>query len=253
MSNNVNETLALVPKSELPEDYDNNNNSSKVIVDSLPYIDYLHPDYEAYALSLIEHEMKKDDTTKIHYKCNQHELSSSTNSIFLKNAPISQNEYKQLESNNGERLQDTTTFQKKIPESKTVLNPELKESAKILKIEIEKLRHDNINLQLQQIFESGQWRLYNTTLEEFSNRYQSIVDDKKRKIDDINAIRSSKQEAVYERLNKGHMMWADLVFKHCKLVVATNTLEVDVKKRRKELGISDKEVDGDNHDTEDTQ
>ena len=112
-------------------------------------------------------------------------MSSSTNSIFLKNAPISQNEYKQLESNNGERLQDTTTFQKKIQESKTVLNPELKESAKILKIEIEKLRHDNINLQLQQIFESGQWRLYNTTLEEFSNRYQSIVDDKKRKIDDI--------------------------------------------------------------------
>ena len=66
-------------------------------------------------------------------------------------------------------------------------------------------------------------------------------------------MRSSKQEAVYERLNKGHMMWADLVFKHCKLVVATNTLEVDVKKRRKDLGISDKEVDGDNHDTEDTQ
>ena len=58
MSNNVNESLALVPKSELSED-GNNNNSSKVIVDSLPYIDYLHPDYEAYALSLIEHEMKK--------------------------------------------------------------------------------------------------------------------------------------------------------------------------------------------------
>ena len=51
------------------------------------------------------------------------------------------------------------------------------------------------------------------------------------------------------------MTWADLVFKQIKLVMATNALEVDVKKRRKDLGISDKEVDGDkdNDDTEDTQ
>lgn len=249
MSNDVNGSLALIPKPELSED-DGDNNSTKVIVDSLPYVDYLHPDYEAYALSLIEHEMQTDDTTKLHHKCNQYQLNSSTNSDFLKNAPISQKEYKQLESNDGQGLEDTPTFQKTIQEPKKVVEQELKESTKILKTEIEKLRHDNINLQLQQIFESGQWRLYNSTLEQFSNRYQSIVDEKKRKIDDINSIRSSKQEAIYERLNKGHMVWADLVFKHCKLVMATNTLESDVKKRRKDLGISDK---NDNDDTEGTQ
>merc|ERR1719343_275685 len=190
-------------------------------LDSLPYIDYLHPDYEAYALSLIENEMQKDDTSKLHVQCDSFKIRSSKDSGFLKNAPVSQQEFKDLESRNGEPRSDNTgLFQKTIKEP-SKLDHISTESTSALKTEIEKLRHDNINLQLQQIFESGQWRLYNQSLEQFSNKYQSIVQEQKRKIDEINSIRASKQEGIYERLNKGHMKWADLVYKHCKLVIAT--------------------------------
>ena len=34
------------------------SNSNEIMLDSLPYIDNLHPDYEAYALTLIEEEMQ---------------------------------------------------------------------------------------------------------------------------------------------------------------------------------------------------
>merc|ERR1719242_2265433 len=35
-----------------------------ITLDSLPYIDNLHPDYEAYALTLIEEEMQKMEQEK---------------------------------------------------------------------------------------------------------------------------------------------------------------------------------------------
>jgi len=209
-----------------------------VHLDSLPYIDYLHPDYETYALSLIENEMQKDDPTKLHTQCDRYKIRPSNDNCFLKNALVSQQEYKELESRNGEPRRDNTALFQKIIQEPRKLGQISTEATSSLKIEIEKLRHDNVNLQLQQIFESGQWRLYNQSLEQFSNKYQSIVQEQKRKIDDINGVRASKQEAIYERLNKGHMKWADLVYKHCKLAMATNKLEPDVKRRRKELGIS---------------
>ena len=51
------------------------------------------------------------------------------------------------------------------------------------------------------------------------------------------------------------MMWSDLLFKQYNLVVSTNTLEVDVKKYREDLGILGENVDIDKgiDDSEDTQ
>lgn len=267
MAEVANQSLALVPKIDTADDDDTNNFNNQsppatVIIDSLPYIDYLHPDYEAYALSLVEHEMQKDDPTRtrLHEKCSQFQLpndnNNSTNGNFLRNAPISLQEYKQLESRNGEpRTTDTSTilFHTTISEPQGALSNDenaWNESTKALKTEIEKQRHVNINLQLQQIFESGQWRMYNASLEQFSIKYQSIVANNKRKIDEINAIRASKQQGISDRLNQDNMKWADLVRKNCKLVLATDALEREVKRRRKDLGISDEDAAKDDDNLE---
>lgn len=39
------------------------NERKEIVLDSLPYIDQVHPDYEAYALTLIEEEMQKNAAT----------------------------------------------------------------------------------------------------------------------------------------------------------------------------------------------
>jgi len=264
--------LALLSKSDGVDDNSNikssDHKSPTIIIDSLPYIDYIHPDYEAYALSLIEHEMQKNDeqttattrTTQLHEKCNSYQLQLPNDNNFLFNAPISQKEYKQLESRDGEphnsnRNSSSNTFKKIIHEPQQLLssftsneeNKKWKDSIKELKIEIEKQRHININLQLQQIFESGQWRMYNASLEEVCNKYQAIANDKKRKIDEINALRASKQEGIHDKLMKFSGVWSDIIMKHCKLVLATDSLENDVKKRRLGLGILDDD-DGKNND-----
>mmetsp|Transcript_8154 Transcript_8154/g.23436 ORF Transcript_8154/g.23436 Transcript_8154/m.23436 type:complete len:222 (+) Transcript_8154:164-829(+) len=54
------------------------NDGTKVVFDSLPYIDQVHQDYEDYALALIDDEMSKVDMEKIHPRVQEMKICNRT-------------------------------------------------------------------------------------------------------------------------------------------------------------------------------
>ena len=72
--------------------------SNEIILDSLPYIDQIHPDYEAYALTLIEEEMEKIQPPSTSYDANKTPDFKSSK----KNHSINKTEYEALVARDGQ-------------------------------------------------------------------------------------------------------------------------------------------------------
>lgn len=219
---------------------DRETQSVEPCVDSLPYIDYLDQDYEAYALSLVEEEMKTSNPSSTHLA----HLKDLGEKPIFRNAPASKIEYESLLSREGQSFPASKQMDFHLLDNieepvGPLVNDEhaWKESLRCAKIELERAMRINTNLEIQQAFEGGQWRLYNASLEMFAKELSQELQLQKRQVDEINAKRAEIQEAIAPKLQNLNRKWGDLAVENLKLATATSTLDAEVKDLKSDLVI----------------
>jgi len=201
------------------------------VLDSLPYVDYMHEDYEAYALSLIEKEMKNIP---------QRSVPALEEPFFSTgDAKLVKARYEQLVANESLNFIDFTSSS--TCEPKGVLKTDehaWRESLRTAKSEFERQRIRQSILELQQAYDTGKWKMHNESLEAVSNGYKNMAELHRRSVDEVNANRTMMQEKVGPKLNELAHIYDDLLSKNKKLADATNILQKEVDTIKTDLGIS---------------
>jgi len=208
-----------------PADESNTAKQKSITLDSLPYIDNLHPDYEAYALTLIEEEMQKmeqekeespsspsDDFVLLRHLPNPLGMTNSadtTPTSFVTKAektPYSLNrtEYEDLVARNGQPRTDGVDFKKKMMQSSTISKSlkskgskakqgEWEDAISKAKIELEYERLRMVNAELQSEYESSLWKHHTQNLESISSEVKKKLTKQQMAVDQINARRKDAQ------------------------------------------------------------
>lgn len=203
--------------------------NQQVVLDSLPYIDQVHPDYEAYAMSLIEEEMKIMKTPE---NINESSLPK------FKNDSLNQVEYQQLVQRNGEPRSDAVDYLNIHKVNKNVQSIEDKKDAiNSLKIQLEHERIRQINLELENEFSSSIWKHHVRLLETSTKEMKTKLQHQLEQVDEINANRKESQEkrAMVE-LGKLNYRYQELVRKNQYLNKGIVALESEVQDLRTQSG-----------------
>jgi hypothetical protein len=220
--------------------------NQEVVLDSLPYIDQVpHPDYEAYAMSLIEEEMKTMEAPDMidssyssvpKFKSSNSKTGSEDDTLI-----INQLEYQHLVNRNGEPRSDTVDFTKihdcKV-DPKNVNSTEGKKNAiNSLKIQLEHERIRQTNLELEGEFSSSVWKHHVSLLEKSTNEMETQLQHQLMQVDQINANRKESQEkrAMVE-LGKLSYRYEELVRKNQHLNKGIVALDREVQNLRTQSG-----------------
>ncbi|GFH47808.1 hypothetical protein CTEN210_04284 [Chaetoceros tenuissimus] len=197
--------------------------TNQVVLDSLPYIDQVHPDYEAYAMSLIEEEMKTMEAPDPPSSSEPKFNSSSINHV----------EYQQLVERNGEARSDTVDFTK----IHTVDPKDKKKAIHSFKIQLEHERIRQVNLELEGEFSSSIWKHHVGLLEKSTSEVETQLQQQLMQVDQINANRKESQEkrAMVE-LGKLGYRYEELVRKNQHLNKGIVALENEVETLRAQSG-----------------
>lgn len=234
--------------SSLPSSTSKAKAKEVAMIDSLPYIDYFPEDYETYALSLIEEEMTKFTPSDYLGHIPPYKIEPSSL------GPLSRLEYDALVARNG--LPRPVSNEDNYPFTSVPMPPppsleendnsaSWKNSINQAKIYHEQLRSRLLNLELSTIFESGQWSMYNTCLDEQFQLLSSAVQKQRQHVDSINARRKQVQEKeVASTLRVLGERYYELVGRNQRLSNATFQLEEEVKRMRAVVGV--RTVDGSN-------
>ena len=213
-----------------------------VLLDSLPYIDYFPDDYEAYALSLIEEEMKSMEP-KSNYLSHLPPYTAEPRLL----ASLSRSDYQNLVARNGqprptsEQIQIALAKQATIqPPAKSLLNDDhgWKLSLRSAKIEFERQRSRQLNLELQQYYESDQWRLHTSKLGEEEEKMKHIVEQQQLRVDTINNKRKDLQEGAATKLERLTQQRHESIQRNHRLQRATAEIENDAKRMKMDLGMN---------------
>ena len=208
---------------------------NQVFLDSLPYIDQIHPDYEAYALTLIEEEMQKlQPPSQISYDAN------STAAFKSSKHAINKTEYESLVKRNGKSRDKTeeTKFTKcTVPEN---LSDKLQweKSIRQAKIELEYERLRQVNAELQSEYSSSLWKYHANEMESNSKFIKSCLEDQLMKVDTINARRKDMQEVqAAPKLVALNQRWAELIHKNRHLARGVGDAEDELVRLQKTTGV----------------
>lgn len=250
-------TSAIVTYDDSNEDYHSNHESQNtVILDSLPYIDNLHPDYEAYALTLIEEEMQNmanndnipSDEIRLRHLPNP--LGSNGNadttpafkSSKFNNESLNQNEYDSLVARGGQPRVDIIDYKDAMRSTKpsdTNNTDEWKEAIIKAKTELEHERLRMVKLELQSEYESSLWKYHTQKLETISNNVKSALSQQQMKVDKINARRQNMQiEKAAPKLHILNQKWDEGLNKVKVLANGVRMLSKEVEELRKITGVS---------------
>ena len=236
-----------------------------LVLDSLPYIDYSHPDYEAYAASLIEEEMSKfqphPDTISLpHLGRNVlddgprfgRRTDGGAGEASLSSPSINQREYAALAARGGaprpegEAYVPSSTHSTDLPalgeenDGGAILSSaeQLRQSIDRAKVALEHHRSRLTNLELQSEFESALWKHANAELER--GAVAALADGltvQRARVDDVNARRKTMQEEeAAPKLNRLGARWEELVGNNMRLSEATRLLQEEVARLRSEAG-----------------
>ena len=226
-----------------------------LVLDSLPYIDYSHPDYEAYAASLIEEEMTQfrphPDTISLpHLGRNvlNEEPRFGRRTDGGEVSSINRREYAALVERGGaprpegEAYVPTSTHSTDLPalgeEDGTISADQLRRSIERAKVALEHHRSRLTNLELQSEFESALWKHANAALER--GAVAALSDGltvQRARVDDVNARRKTMQEEeAAPKLNRLGARWEELVGNNMRLSEATRLLQDEVARLRNEAG-----------------
>jgi hypothetical protein len=196
------------------------------VLDSLPYVDAVHEDYEQYALSLIEDEMKILAAPKV----------GRLPSMKLR-SELLRNDYETLSKNpdNPAELQLSIRAQ----ESAENTVEEWRKSVKDARAEYEAERQRSAVLEIEKSDASTQqWKQFGTMLEDLQKNAEQQMTEEKNAVDVINAERQKHQEKVGHKLNLLSSQWQGTTQQYFKLQLATRDLESQVKSMRSQTAVS---------------
>ena len=203
--------------------------------DSLPYIDYQDADYEAYALSLVEHEMSHGEGLR-----EEHCVRLRTNKSdadLLKNAPLLKARYMELKD---ARSRGEDNVYANFSEANQVIHAPTDDDVMswdnalmLAKIKLEMERNRALHLELQTSELCEDWKYFlKTKVEQDLSRLKNFVVEKRIEVDRINGKRKTMQEEAVDNIQNLDRKWESLVDKRFRLLNACNEIEHDIKKSR---------------------
>ena len=188
-------------------------------MDSLPYIDQIHEDYEHYAASLIEEEMEKLDPAKSALKVNPLPPMKFRSAIL-------QNEYKYV-AETGETPSDRPTYHSDLQPPSDDSLASWEDAVKRAKIALEKERIRGTMLELEKEgVTAGQWKSFNEMLHNVG--IEKVLKLQQQRVDKINIDRQEYQEHVGNDLYRLTSQYHQLVDKVYQLKSAVATMEDSV-------------------------
>jgi len=258
------ETSATATATASAEQGQQQQPTGPLVLDSLPYIDYSHPDYEAYAASLIEEEMATfrphPDTVSLphlgrnvlaeepRFGRNSTRSGSAAGGDAQAHAQpppsINEREYAALVARGGAPRPGGESYVPPVPHSADLPPlvaddaPLLRQSIDRAKVALEHHRSRLTNLELQAEFESAAWRHGNAAAER--GPVAALSDGlavQRARVDEVNARRKTMQEEeAAPRLNRLGARWEELVGNNVRLSEATRLLQEEVARLREEAG-----------------
>jgi len=208
----------------------------EISLDSLPYIDQVHPDYEAYALTLIEEEMQSmTPPAPVTYShASIPDFKSSASAISL-----NQIEYTNLVNRNGQPRKENIDFYKIMkaksapPSDGSVAD--WQSAVQHAKKELEHERIRQTNLDLENEFASSLWKHHAQILERSSTATDKELQAQLLGVDQINAQRKEMQEVqAMNKLGKLNYRWEELIKKNLHLMKGVGELEKEIMPFREE-------------------
>ena len=213
--------------------------SSIPILDSLPYIDTIHPEYEHYAISLLEQEMQQVSSTsaELHPRVQQliqsaqHPTNPSRKRTRLvtgeeKEDVVVPNQ-KENSGTTGIKLTDVT--KEVFPSPPSSDHPtkidEWQTTVRKARIAYEKERVRSMELNIDQEMLSESWKRFNQDiLQPQLEQYQTLVQDEQYQVSKINLERQERQTKEYHAtLSQLQYQYHDLVQKISALRHAIDT------------------------------
>ena len=250
-ADNKNETSVVTASSE-----------NGIVLDALSYVEALDPNYEQYALSLVEAEMQQqqqqhqiagDDST-MHPTLRQSFgiLSDNNTDTFAKRAPLAAAAYEALVQKqrrqqhhsdvDGVVVNDTAAaattddddFDTKTSNNITINSSstihELQSAINQSKIQHEYQRLRYTNLELHSLFETPpKYTSFLTALEQlYTNPTATAVEQQRLVVDGINGTRMEEQSSSMNKLMGLQMKYGGLMDKNWRLGKALESLQLEV-------------------------
>ena len=245
--------------------------NNEIVLDALSYVEPLDPNYEQYALSLVEAEMQQqyqqqqqvmtdDDNADVHPTLRRNlSLLSDNHDNFAKRAPLAAAAYEAFvqkkrrqqqhpseadgviqhdadavsagENDNG----DDKTNVIKINSSSSI--DDLQTAIKQSKIQFEYQRLRYTNLELHSLFETPQkYTSYLSSLEQlYTAPTATAVEQQRLVVDGINGTRMEEQSACMNKLMGLQMKYGLLMDKNWKLGNALEKLQMEVDGLEKQV------------------
>ncbi|KAL7498217.1 hypothetical protein ACHAWT_006170 [Skeletonema menzelii] len=274
---NTNSSRALVVHQDETDVKNTAHPANEIVLDALPYVEPLDPNYENYAIQLIEEELQQHDAGDVsgeHPSLQTLVAPSRTGEAnnlgaadlssqcpqFGGKAPMAVAAYKAIvarkanpENNNNNdnsninhpwvnNRTDPMANQKfDQVQDKSKLITDLHTSISTQKIALEHQRHRLINLELQQTFQTPQtYTHYNTTQLESQIviPLQQTVERQRMEVDAINAVRMEEQQRAMGTLDGLSRKYYELIHKNLRLGEAVAGLEGEVEGLKRESGAS---------------
>ncbi|KAL3758882.1 hypothetical protein ACHAWU_003154 [Discostella pseudostelligera] len=265
-ADNDNDTTVITASASSP--------NNEIVLDALSYVEPLDPNYEQYALSLVEAEMQQqyqqqqqqqvamtdDDNIDVHPTLRRSigALSESNNN-FAKRAPLAAAAYEALVQkkrrqqqhpsnadgvvehdadaiSTGEKDNDDNTTKNIIITSSSSID-DLQTAIKQSKIQFEHQRLRYTNLELHSLFETPQkYTSYLSSLEKFYTvPTATAVEQQRLVVDGINGTRMEEQSACMNKLMGLQMKYGMLMDKNWKLGNALENLQMEVDGLEKQV------------------
>jgi hypothetical protein len=199
------------------EEDDNDTEKAPFVIDSLPYVDVVHEDYEQYALSLVEEEMKTLKPPKV-------ARLPPTN---LK-SKLLQNDYETLSKNPNQPPELELSNRAKEPSKSTV--EAWRQAVQEARAEYEGERERSVVLEIEKSDASTyQWKHYGTMLESIHKDGQTRMTTEKDAVDLINAERQKHQEKAGQSLYLLSSQFQGAVQKRFQLLAAVQNLKESLR------------------------
>ncbi|GMI25730.1 hypothetical protein TeGR_g4523 [Tetraparma gracilis] len=228
-------------------------------LDSLPYLDVSHPDYEAYALTLIEEEMLKMDadpstpTSAAHYLAALSPLPPSASSLAAFK-PLVRSSLEQLAEAGGQLPPPPASNPASNPASSShgaYRPPEFnrrptgplardvhawRAAARAAKAHVEGEGLRLMNLELLASFGQAKHAAHLARLEARGEEARGRLREERGEVDLVNARRKAAQDGVGAKHGVLVRKWAELVHKNRHLEKVVGELEVEVGSKRAKTG-----------------
>lgn len=205
---------------------ESNSSDQRVWIDSLPYIDPVHENYEQFALALVDEEMHSKNSPSPGV------MSIHNFDRHVVKTKIIQNDYELLVNNLKPKDDTSINRPQQLPDSKMKYDESkdkihraraLYESERLrsVQLEIDKEGSGSVSVGLKTFNEK--------VLSEMQKTLELEVNKRKAVIDDINFERQKKQQKLSQQLDLLSTKHYDLIDQHYQLREATATLENEIQ------------------------